>query len=497
MKTHQQCSDSSFLNVAALPAWLICAASLLLNAVEMRAQVPQLIHYQGRVAVNGVNFDGNGQFKFALVGTNSSGATVTYWSNNGSSAAGAEPSVAVVLPVSRGLYSLLLGDVSIPNMTPLPATVFQASTVWLRVWFNDGTRGSQRITPDQRIAAVGYAMMAAAVPDGAITSAKLAPDSVVGAIADNSLPIGKLVGGSIGGQLLSTDANGVLKWESASTIAALQGQPSMLVPDPDNNRVDVEILGVMTNRVIVVSGPGMELEEIRLFDEAKGARGLMPRTLSAMPFAFEFSGTGVDRLLAELNTSRTNASVTSRKITLAIRDAANIVRVRWTLSEMELTRIDPGFAGRMRYTFECTGAPARASGQTFYTRNPTNFPAQVSVPTGSQFYELEIDGVNQGGYPEIQLDTREQTLTLTFEYAEGGDILAWWMQANHDASQGFVNNRNLSVIRQELVGTQRREILRINYYDVYPIRYQQIGGFGQREKLKERIVLRYRLREKA
>jgi hypothetical protein len=36
------------------------------------AQVPQLINYQGRVAVEGVNFAGTGQFKFALVdgGTN-------------------------------------------------------------------------------------------------------------------------------------------------------------------------------------------------------------------------------------------------------------------------------------------------------------------------------------------------------------------------------------------------------------------------------------------
>jgi hypothetical protein len=33
----------------------------------MAAQVPQLINYQGRVAVNGTNFDGTGQFKFALV----------------------------------------------------------------------------------------------------------------------------------------------------------------------------------------------------------------------------------------------------------------------------------------------------------------------------------------------------------------------------------------------------------------------------------------------
>lgn len=50
----------------------------------------------------------------------------------------------------------------------------------LRVWFNDGTNGSQMLTPDQQIAAVGYAMMAGNVPDGAITSAKIAAGAVGG-----------------------------------------------------------------------------------------------------------------------------------------------------------------------------------------------------------------------------------------------------------------------------------------------------------------------------
>jgi hypothetical protein len=44
------------------------------------AQVPQMINYQSRVSVGGTNFDGTGQFKFALV--NSTGG-VSFWSNDG------------------------------------------------------------------------------------------------------------------------------------------------------------------------------------------------------------------------------------------------------------------------------------------------------------------------------------------------------------------------------------------------------------------------------
>ena len=141
----------------------------------LQAQVPQLINYQGRVAVGAVNFDGSGQFKFALVDT---AGNSTYWSNDGTSTAGSEPTTAVTLTVSKGLYSVLLGDATLPNMAIVSSTVFTNPDVRLRVWFNDGTNGFQLLAPDQRIAAVGYAMVAGSVPDGAITSAKIAAGAV-------------------------------------------------------------------------------------------------------------------------------------------------------------------------------------------------------------------------------------------------------------------------------------------------------------------------------
>ena len=78
----------------------------------------------------------------------------------------------------KGLYSVLLGDTTLSNMTTVPASIFTNPGVWLRVWFNDGIAGFQQLTPDQRLAAVGYAIMAVTVPDGSITSAKIAPGAV-------------------------------------------------------------------------------------------------------------------------------------------------------------------------------------------------------------------------------------------------------------------------------------------------------------------------------
>ncbi|MCE9608912.1 MAG: hypothetical protein K8R23_01665 [Chthoniobacter sp.] len=165
------------------------SAFFLLGALQ--AQVPQLLNFQGRIAVAGVNFDSTaaghaGQFKFALV--DGANPPVIYWSNDGSltgQTTANAPTASVALPVVRGLYSVMLGDATLANMTAIPASVFSShADVRLRVWFDDGINGFQLLVPDQRIAAVGYAVMAGnaavaqTVVDGAITSAKLADGSV-------------------------------------------------------------------------------------------------------------------------------------------------------------------------------------------------------------------------------------------------------------------------------------------------------------------------------
>jgi formylglycine-generating enzyme required for sulfatase activity len=140
-------------------------ALLLLTNTTLRAQVPQLLNYQGRIAVGmpAVNFDGPGQFKFALVNGD---ASVVYWSNTPDTApADGEPDAAVTLTVTKGFHSVLLGDTTLANMAAIPNTVFTNPDVRLRVWFDDGTgNGSQQLAPDQRIAAAGYAMRAGSVP---------------------------------------------------------------------------------------------------------------------------------------------------------------------------------------------------------------------------------------------------------------------------------------------------------------------------------------------
>jgi hypothetical protein len=237
------------------------AALFLVSFVWSADPVPHLLQHQGRIAVDGINFNGSGEFKFAFVdaGVNVAatatgtvtvtsgfitGATVTYsgmgyttppaitvnsptgsgavlqavvtagvvssinvinagsgysmvgttitidappptwiyqtyWRNAVDVApADGEPDAAVTLNVTNGLYEVLLGDGGVANMASIPASVFENPDVRLRVWFNDGTHGFQMLSPDKRIAAVGYTLMAENVPDGAITQGKIAPGAV-------------------------------------------------------------------------------------------------------------------------------------------------------------------------------------------------------------------------------------------------------------------------------------------------------------------------------
>jgi len=234
----------------------ILLAGLTLTTA-LHAQVPHTLSYQGQLAVNGNGFNGPGQFKFALVSAN--GGT-TFWSNDGTSAGGSEPTNAVAVTVDKGFYSVLLGDTNLSNMTSIPYTAFGNSDVHLRIWFNDGNNGFQQLTPDQLIASVGYAMMAADVPDGAITESKLANGAVTsgkiaanaigavqiapGAVNSSDIADGSILGIDIANQTIGT-ANLADNSVTAAKLAAGAVGSTQLADDLDlgsaavNGRLDV------------------------------------------------------------------------------------------------------------------------------------------------------------------------------------------------------------------------------------------------------------------
>ena len=118
---------------------------------------PTVVSYQGVVKDSGTPYDGTGYFKFAVVNTV---GNTSYWSNDGTSTVGDEPTAGVSLTVDEGLFQVLLGDTGLTNMTSLPASAFSGTGRYLRVWFSSDNVTYTVLSPDQQFAAVPYAFQA-------------------------------------------------------------------------------------------------------------------------------------------------------------------------------------------------------------------------------------------------------------------------------------------------------------------------------------------------
>jgi hypothetical protein len=132
------CSRSgSFRCLGQFVFLVVCALAPGLSAVD---DIPRQVAYQGWVRVAGVNFNGSGQFKFAI--TDAAGTT-SHWSHDGTSVAGAEPSgTPVTATVTDGLFAIRLGDTGIANMAALTDAVFANQALRLKVWFSSDNGAS-------------------------------------------------------------------------------------------------------------------------------------------------------------------------------------------------------------------------------------------------------------------------------------------------------------------------------------------------------------------
>lgn len=130
------------------------AALLVLAAGAAGAIAPNLVSYQGQLAVDGQPFTGQADFKFAIL------CVTTVWSNDGSSVDGSEPATAVTLPVENGIFSVLLGDQDL-GMDSISSGNLDypcSENAQLRVWVNTGN-GFEQLS-DQRLASSPYALVA-------------------------------------------------------------------------------------------------------------------------------------------------------------------------------------------------------------------------------------------------------------------------------------------------------------------------------------------------
>lgn len=100
---------------------------------------------------------------------------------------------------------------------------------------------------------------------------------------------------------------------------------------------------------------------------------------------------------------------------------------------------------------------------------------------------VEIDGVIFDVWPVVVDDPVAKTLTMTFDYNEGGGIFDW---AADYAVRGtsVLARRPLALVYEDNRGV---ELGRNNFFECFPIRYQHFTGFDIDTKGREQVVISY------
>jgi hypothetical protein len=131
------------------------ALSVSWGGVASADGIPLTLNHQGFVKVNGIPFQGNGAFRFAVLDITTE---TNYWTNDGTHLdVPGMPATAVAVSVKDGLYNIVLGGI---GMEELPPTLFQQTNLALRIWFDDGLNGIQQLAPDQPITSAAYSFHA-------------------------------------------------------------------------------------------------------------------------------------------------------------------------------------------------------------------------------------------------------------------------------------------------------------------------------------------------
>lgn len=267
-----------------------------------------------------------------------------------------------------------------------------------------------------------------------------------------------------------------------SQITGLLGTGySLVFPDIIDNLTTIEIDGIeMADAVVVVHGPGYDIERIEGFF-GDGTHDDQPGLSMEHPLIFECSGTGADNVQAYFDDYFADPLNVPAKVgSIIIFDLSSTEVMRWNFFEFIPQVSEPGGDGRTRFTMVNRFIPNtnehwQQGGSTdAFGSQLSNNPLTDSL--------VEIDGVPTF-YPEVEVDDANRTLTFTYDFVEGRGVWGW----ARNTIKGIEAKKSLIVIQEE----GGVEVSRRNYFGCFPIKYEQVTGFGLDSKIKARVVVSF------
>ncbi len=296
--------------------------------------------------------------------------------------------------------------------------------------------------------------------------------------------------------------NGTIRGRiDVSQVQGLVGQGyTVQFPDVYNNAARIEIEGLVTTKnVIVITGPGIDIERIPIWGNG-AIRYDESGFCMEHPFTFETDGPDAITLKAFFDGYA--ASPSPKNMLLYMHDLAGNEKMRFEFSRYAPQSYTAASDGRTRFTFISTKIPSSAVRITAIG-NYSFQPVQLPSITPDVDKGIEIEGVIGDFAAPVLVDTVNMTLTIDFAFGEAGVTL--WNWTKTIATQGTssaIGRRAMSVIDIVPVAANGsytyyyNETGRMNYFEVFPIRWEYVSGFGLDSKAAARIVIAYGFRER-
>jgi len=226
---------------------IVILLTLAMPAVAGRQNAPAVsstttIPYQGRLAnADGSPFTGAQVMTFRLFNAPSGGSPLWAESWTGGNS----------VQISDGLFSVLLGSLN----NSLTSVVQSNPQLWLGIEVGTDAEMSPRV----QLGSAAYAMQALTVPDGSITTSKVADGNVtVSKLADSSVTTQKIVDGSITSADLSDSsvtsqkiADGAVTQSKAPTLLRYSGDSGYKIA---SGSVNTSINGKTGDKAYVTFG---------------------------------------------------------------------------------------------------------------------------------------------------------------------------------------------------------------------------------------------------
>jgi len=284
------------------------------------------------------------------------------------------------------------------------------------------------------------------------------------------------VGGNISGEFEIDSLH-------VSKITGLLGDGySLRFPDILDNMGILEVNGIGSNHVVVLNGPGYDVEAIEKYNEW-GERDDLPGRSMENPIIFEADNTN-QTWLTDMESWFNESDPAPKDLAVIIPDVGGVESIRWNCTSFIPGGYEPGVDNRTRFTLINSQLPDIIL--EINLQEPDPFGSECSMNLENDPDDIYFDG-QKYGCPSLEVDTAGQVMTLTWDFEEASGIWTYFSQY----FQGY--DTKFQVIASWLIGLG---VKHSTFDGCFPLHFQHLTGFGLDKKAVLQVKIWYvRMRE--